>query len=528
MCGFTVLLSGLGLLPYAYILVRDISTRSFSSTWMYPMLRVFGSAIAITTIQLIIQLRILAVVHHTLTVHVASHLFKKERRMPPAFWDANMRSPDCLRKVQDDIKNFHSKRDTNEFGYLREDVNDPQSRIDERFTGINSFTSFPPNTIGIRDGQSVLQIFIGVALRISLVVGIAATGVGYVGSFKIVQAASSNTGPLVWLIIEVVLSILRVGIWAANPTTDDPPPPIAILERGKPKHVIGWTLRVETVVQDLHAIVIDIPHVPEDLNTHDASRSLMFEYLTQALGVPEDQVRLLRGSEDQSIAEALLSLAANTDIVVGSPIMIYLSHHGGKTRPQRIGGDDDDARAMPYSTFFNLVRLVSQKKGENIVVILDTNFPHLELDVAAGLEMHPLVVLAACSEGETAQLNEDGKTGLFTEFVVKALKSPNPEKMSYQTLVTRVEALRRKLETRLLLEQGTSYASVEPLYPQWIPKPQIWRSLGTLKDKLVFNGILASGGDAGNAGDYLITTVLGKSGSDDPLGHQEKLAHDAV
>ncbi len=59
-------------------------------------------------------------------------------------------------------------------------------------------------------------------LCISLVVGILCTVVGYVGCFYLIQhASSSSLGPLLWLILEALLSILRILVWVINPSWDD-------------------------------------------------------------------------------------------------------------------------------------------------------------------------------------------------------------------------------------------------------------------------------------------------------------------
>ena len=57
-----------------------------------------------------------------------------------------------------------------------------------------------------------------------LLIGLLASVVGYVGCFSVVQNSSSSLGPVIWLCLEVVLSIMRLAIWAWNPTTDDAPP----------------------------------------------------------------------------------------------------------------------------------------------------------------------------------------------------------------------------------------------------------------------------------------------------------------
>lgn len=103
MLNLTMTFSGIGIVPYVYIIVHDLRHRPFSSTWIYSLLRVFGSALAVTAMQFAIQFRILAVVRDRSVVEVATHLFKKEGR--PALWfrDSAIRAHESLQKLRDHI-----------------------------------------------------------------------------------------------------------------------------------------------------------------------------------------------------------------------------------------------------------------------------------------------------------------------------------------------------------------------------------------------------------------------------------------
>ena len=57
-----------------------------------------------------------------------------------------------------------------------------------------------------------------------LLFGLLASVVGYVGCFSIVQNSASSLGPVSWPCLEVGLSVVRLAIWAWNPTGDDAPP----------------------------------------------------------------------------------------------------------------------------------------------------------------------------------------------------------------------------------------------------------------------------------------------------------------
>jgi hypothetical protein len=103
MIASTIGLGSLGILPYVYILIKDIAHHPFSSTWMYPVLRVLGSAVAAIMIQLIIQFRLMTIIHRRLSFHAVNHLFKMENREPPTWWNPAQRAEDCLLRLRADI-----------------------------------------------------------------------------------------------------------------------------------------------------------------------------------------------------------------------------------------------------------------------------------------------------------------------------------------------------------------------------------------------------------------------------------------
>ena len=69
-----------------------------------------------------------------------------------------------------------------------------------------------------------------------LFIGIGASVAGYVGCFSVVQSSTSTIGPFTWLALEVLLSLMRLGIWARNPKCDDAPPLEITLELDEYKH----------------------------------------------------------------------------------------------------------------------------------------------------------------------------------------------------------------------------------------------------------------------------------------------------
>ena len=66
--------------------------------------------------------------------------------------------------------------------------------------------------------------------------GVGASVVGYVGCFSVVQNSTSTIGPVIWLILEVALSVMRLILWASNPIWDDAPPLKITLELDEYEH----------------------------------------------------------------------------------------------------------------------------------------------------------------------------------------------------------------------------------------------------------------------------------------------------
>ena len=67
-------------------------------------------------------------------------------------------------------------------------------------------------------------------LLLLLLVGVVASVVGYIGCFSVVQSVGGTFGPLSWLCLEAVLSLLRIYIWALNPQSDNAPPLELVLQ----------------------------------------------------------------------------------------------------------------------------------------------------------------------------------------------------------------------------------------------------------------------------------------------------------
>ena len=175
MVATTALLCAFSIAPYIY-LNRSANSLKKSTIWIFPVLRATGGFVTATLIQLLIQRRITFL----------SDQFIKRHQLPRR---NQLRSSDV--EAADDAKKQ----------------------------------------------QMVARHIVPTSLLLCLLfIGLAASVVGYVGCFSVVQNSTSTLGPISWLCLEGGLSIVRLAIWAWNPTRDDAPPLEIILELDKYEH----------------------------------------------------------------------------------------------------------------------------------------------------------------------------------------------------------------------------------------------------------------------------------------------------
>ena len=162
MVATTALLCAFSITPYIY-LNRGTSNLEKSTTWVLPVLRATGGFITATLIQLLIQRRITALSNQ--------YLVKRDQLPVP--------NTDVEAAVEHGIAGDRKKYQM--------------------------------------DARTWLMLFL-------LLIGLLASVVGYVGCFSVVQNSTSTTGPVNWLCLEAGLSVMRLAIWAWNPTRDDASP----------------------------------------------------------------------------------------------------------------------------------------------------------------------------------------------------------------------------------------------------------------------------------------------------------------
>ena len=174
MVATTLLLCIFSIAPYIYLNLGANSLTK-SATWVFPVLRATGGFISATLIQLLIQRQITILSNKYL-----EYLVSRDQQPKPNTDIEAVIKPGDTKKRQMDARTW--------------------------------------------------------LLLCILLIGLVASVVGYVGCFSVVQNSASTFGPVSWLCLEAGLSIIRLAIWAWNPTGDDAPPLEITLELDEYDH----------------------------------------------------------------------------------------------------------------------------------------------------------------------------------------------------------------------------------------------------------------------------------------------------
>lgn len=221
---FTLVIAATGLIPYISLIRHSDHPNGeplFPSGWGFPICRVLGSALCVTVAQFVIQLRILVLLKTRLLFTTVDRLAKEadidvelqingkfERRAGKELkqmWSSDLASEKCIwalerwfsTRAADDTESAEN------YDVLHQIY---ASQYKRQLESIHKF--IPP--------------WMNPLLSMFLVAGISLTIGGYIGCFYLIQHASNGPiGPLLWLILEATLSVIRMLVWALNPSWDD-------------------------------------------------------------------------------------------------------------------------------------------------------------------------------------------------------------------------------------------------------------------------------------------------------------------
>ncbi|KAF7367952.1 hypothetical protein MSAN_00860400 [Mycena sanguinolenta] len=479
---FSIGFGSLGLLPYFYIIRFELGDRSVFQSWLYPVLRIVGSVVTTTMIQLIVQLRILVIVFSRLQFQKLNSSFRGTNSLPPVFWDVDTRSEECLSR-------------------LRHDITPGPGHVD----------------IGAGWWPSLLLAL----CRPFLLGGIITATVGYIGSFSLVQASDNSVkGPGIWLAVELLLCLLRLVIWAANPGFDDPPALITITGtradsdktmQHSVKYDIGWMLQKvdsDVTVDNLHALVVGLGTRRSDFDPRFTEVAQSVVAYLEDLTVPKRSITSIihNAVTSEEIWNALQTLRRDDRIPSGAPIVIYISGYldDSDPEPRFVTADyhpDCPWTGLACADLLELLPEISASKGDNITVILDIclrkggnpdRAAAVMADLSANDKWH--VLLACCSSAPEIE------AGVFTRVLLKHLGSTDRDMIPLNIKAQIKRALAKvfrhshnapaiETDIRRLTNRGLiQNISDDPEIMNFHLRPLC---SGNLRHRLLFNGLLA-------------------------------------
>ncbi|KJA23814.1 hypothetical protein HYPSUDRAFT_39295 [Hypholoma sublateritium FD-334 SS-4] len=224
---FTLVIATAGLLPYILIIHDSQHTTIrllFPIGFGFPILRVVGSALCVNVAQFLIQIRILVLLKTRLLFITINRVAKeagidlefeinskvqrkkgKERR---SMWNSELASEKCIWALEKWL------------AAESQSIADPEKDINIPAAIYEIYKSQYKRQL--ESLHKTIPLWINPVLCVGLVAGILLTVAGYVGCFYLIQHSSNNSiGPLLWLILEALLSIIRILVWAINPSWDD-------------------------------------------------------------------------------------------------------------------------------------------------------------------------------------------------------------------------------------------------------------------------------------------------------------------
>ncbi|TEB37218.1 hypothetical protein FA13DRAFT_892108 [Coprinellus micaceus] len=96
----TALMCIIGFLPYIFLIRIFLAERSFHTTWIFPILRLFGSGLVVVNTQFLFQLRLIEETYYRLRFIAADTYLKDIGKTIPTSWDPNERSKKVFSELQ--------------------------------------------------------------------------------------------------------------------------------------------------------------------------------------------------------------------------------------------------------------------------------------------------------------------------------------------------------------------------------------------------------------------------------------------
>ncbi|KAL0954030.1 hypothetical protein HGRIS_005184 [Hohenbuehelia grisea] len=231
MYGFSIIAAILGFTPYIFFIHHNKLPPFLR--YFFPLQRIIGCILISTTTQLVVQTRLLEIIKHRLAFLTLDRFIRDNDINLSEWWEAssewwNAETPsesalyDLGRHLRDILD-----RDKMTISQAAGTENTPNPPDPEK--GQNPTPS--PKPVDTQRKQQELKLHLS-KQRLSdnsmahffhvclIALGVAFSVEGYVGCFTLVKGTSVDSGAVLWLGIEVALSLIRMGLWSWNPGWD--------------------------------------------------------------------------------------------------------------------------------------------------------------------------------------------------------------------------------------------------------------------------------------------------------------------
>lgn len=229
MLGWSLAAVMLSITPYIYLIKND-DVASVERLF-YPLARSIGSALVSNLTQIIIQTRLLEIIKHRIVfIALDDHARAENIQLPSEWWDTRLSSEVALHHLETYLNPAQEESRFQLISWMGKCIHPSiypptvseshqlnpldakRQLLKTRFETIKAH-HLPRSTTHFR------RMLLGAQFAVTFS-GLVLTIVGYVGCFSLVQE-STSVGSVLWLIFEVMLSLLRMAVWASNPEWDD-------------------------------------------------------------------------------------------------------------------------------------------------------------------------------------------------------------------------------------------------------------------------------------------------------------------
>lgn len=191
---FSLAFSMIGMVPYIHLNLRSNNDRSLIDRWLFPSMRVFGSFLIVIITQFLMQHRILTIVRWKIIAMAILHDLKEKSEELEV--DNEVYEPLELEGSMDKLL----------WNLMRW-----KGRLGERFITQRLDKNYALELGKHLEAAEELKWKTLLSYQSLLLIDSGLVITGYVGCFSIVQDSQTAPGPVVWLILELTLSLVRLG-----------------------------------------------------------------------------------------------------------------------------------------------------------------------------------------------------------------------------------------------------------------------------------------------------------------------------